>query len=35
MARKPDDAPSQLLVLKLLPNLVSILALCSGLTAIR
>lgn len=35
MARKPDEAPAQLLVLKLLPNLVSILALCSGLTAIR
>jgi CDP-diacylglycerol---serine O-phosphatidyltransferase len=35
MARKPADAPRQLLVLKLLPNLVSILALCAGLTAIR
>lgn len=35
MAKKPDEAQSQLLVLKLLPNLVSILALCSGLTAIR
>ncbi|HLQ18323.1 MAG TPA: CDP-alcohol phosphatidyltransferase family protein, partial [Tabrizicola sp.] len=35
MARRPDDAPRELLVLKLLPNLVSILALCSGLTAIR
>lgn len=35
MARKPDDAPRELLVLKLLPNLVSIMALCSGLTAIR
>jgi CDP-diacylglycerol--serine O-phosphatidyltransferase len=35
MARKPTDAPRQLLLLKLLPNLVSILALCSGLTAIR
>ena len=35
MARKPDDAPRELLVLKLLPNLVSILALCAGLTAIR
>lgn len=35
MARKPSDAPRQLLLLKLLPNLVSILALCSGLTAIR
>ena len=35
MARKPDDAPRELLVLKLLPNFVSILALCSGLTAIR
>lgn len=32
---KPPDAPRQLLLLKLLPNLVSILALCSGLTAIR
>jgi CDP-diacylglycerol--serine O-phosphatidyltransferase len=35
MARKPDDAPRELLLLKLLPNLVSILALCAGLTAIR
>ncbi len=35
MARKPTDAPRELLVLKLLPNLVSILALCAGLTAIR
>ena len=35
MARRPDDPPRELLVLKLLPNLVSILALCSGLTAIR
>ena len=35
MARRPDDAPRDLLVLKLLPNFVSILALCSGLTAIR
>lgn len=35
MARKPSDAPRDLLVLKLLPNLVSILALCAGLTAIR
>jgi CDP-diacylglycerol---serine O-phosphatidyltransferase len=35
MARRPSDLPSQLLVLKLLPNLVSILALCAGLTAIR
>ena len=34
MAR-PPDAPRELLLLKLLPNLVSILALCSGLTAIR
>lgn len=34
MAR-PPDAPRQLLLLKLLPNLVSILALCAGLTAIR
>jgi CDP-diacylglycerol---serine O-phosphatidyltransferase len=35
MARKPTDAPRELLLLKLLPNLVSILALCAGLTAIR
>lgn len=35
MARKPREAPSELLLLKLLPNFVSILALCSGLTAIR
>jgi CDP-diacylglycerol--serine O-phosphatidyltransferase len=35
MARLPGDADRQLLVLKLLPNLVSILALCAGLTAIR
>lgn len=35
MVRKPADAPRELLVLKLLPNLVSILALCAGLTAIR
>jgi CDP-diacylglycerol--serine O-phosphatidyltransferase len=35
MARPPGGAPRQLLVLKLLPNLVSILALCAGLTAIR
>ena len=35
MARKPDEAPRELLLLKLLPNLVSIMALCSGLTAIR
>jgi CDP-diacylglycerol--serine O-phosphatidyltransferase len=35
MARKPDGAPRELLLLKLLPNIVSILALCSGLTAIR
>jgi CDP-diacylglycerol---serine O-phosphatidyltransferase len=34
MAR-PPDAPRELLLLKLLPNFVSILALCSGLTAIR
>jgi CDP-diacylglycerol---serine O-phosphatidyltransferase len=34
MAR-PPDAPRELLLLKLLPNLVSILALCAGLTAIR
>lgn len=32
---KPPEAPRQLLLLKLLPNLVSILALCAGLTAIR
>jgi CDP-diacylglycerol---serine O-phosphatidyltransferase len=31
----PAEAPRDLLLLKLLPNLVSILALCSGLTAIR
>jgi CDP-diacylglycerol---serine O-phosphatidyltransferase len=35
MARKPDEPPRELLLLKLLPNLVSILALCAGLTAIR
>jgi CDP-diacylglycerol--serine O-phosphatidyltransferase len=35
MARQPDDAPRDLLLLKLLPNLVSILALCAGLTALR
>lgn len=35
MARKPDSAPRELLLLKLLPNIVSILALCAGLTAIR
>jgi CDP-diacylglycerol--serine O-phosphatidyltransferase len=35
MARKPREAPRDLLLLKLLPNLVSILALCAGLTAIR
>jgi CDP-diacylglycerol--serine O-phosphatidyltransferase len=35
MARNPSDPPRELLLLKLLPNLVSILALCSGLTAIR
>jgi CDP-diacylglycerol---serine O-phosphatidyltransferase len=35
MARKPSDAPRELLLLKLLPNLVSILALCAGLTVIR
>ena len=35
MARKPVEEPRELLLLKLLPNLVSILALCSGLTAIR
>jgi CDP-diacylglycerol---serine O-phosphatidyltransferase len=35
MARKPRDVPRELPLLRLLPNLVSILALCSGLTAIR
>ena len=36
MARKPaDPAQRELLLLRLLPNLVSILALCAGLTAIR
>jgi CDP-diacylglycerol--serine O-phosphatidyltransferase len=35
MARKPREEPRELLVLKLLPNMVSILALCAGLTAIR
>ncbi|MBL9053105.1 MAG: CDP-diacylglycerol--serine O-phosphatidyltransferase [Tabrizicola sp.] len=35
MARKPAEAPRELLLLKLLPNLVSIMALCAGLTAIR
>ncbi|WP_374646809.1 CDP-diacylglycerol--serine O-phosphatidyltransferase [Tabrizicola sp.] len=35
MPRSPTDPPRELLLLKLLPNLVSILALCSGLTAIR
>lgn len=35
MARKPADHTRQLLLLKLLPNLISILALCAGLTAIR
>ncbi|AZL58064.1 CDP-diacylglycerol--serine O-phosphatidyltransferase [Tabrizicola piscis] len=35
MGRRPSEAPRELLVLKLLPNLVSILALCAGLTAIR
>jgi CDP-diacylglycerol---serine O-phosphatidyltransferase len=35
MARPPTDPPRELLLLKLLPNIVSILALCSGLTAIR
>ncbi len=35
MARRPGEAPKELLLLKLLPNLVSILALCAGLTAIR
>ncbi|MES2334137.1 MAG: CDP-diacylglycerol--serine O-phosphatidyltransferase [Pseudomonadota bacterium] len=32
---QPADAPRKLLLMKLLPNLVSILALCAGLTAIR
>ncbi|WP_431300382.1 CDP-diacylglycerol--serine O-phosphatidyltransferase [Tabrizicola sp. BL-A-41-H6] len=32
---KTDEPPRELLLLKLLPNLVSILALCAGLTAIR
>ncbi|MGL4238131.1 CDP-diacylglycerol--serine O-phosphatidyltransferase [Tabrizicola sp.] len=35
MARRPGDAPRELLLLKLLPNVVSVLALCAGLTAIR
>ena len=36
MARRPaPEAERELLLLKLLPNLVSILALCAGLTAIR
>lgn len=40
MARKPAtvnsaERPRELLLLKLLPNLISVLALCSGLTAIR
>jgi CDP-diacylglycerol--serine O-phosphatidyltransferase len=36
MARRPASEPErELLLLKLLPNLVSILALCAGLTAIR
>jgi CDP-diacylglycerol--serine O-phosphatidyltransferase len=35
MARRPQEQDRELLVLKLLPNLVSILALCAGLTAIR
>lgn len=35
MARKPVERPRELLVLKLLPNLISILALCAGLTAVR
>jgi CDP-diacylglycerol---serine O-phosphatidyltransferase len=36
MARRPTtEAPRELLLLKLLPNLVSIMALCAGLTAIR
>ena len=35
MARPSDEDAPQLLLLKLLPNLVSILALCAGLTAIR
>lgn len=35
MSQVPPEPPRQLLLLKLLPNLVSILALCAGLTAIR
>jgi len=35
VARPPPERSGQLLVLRLLPNLVSILALCAGLTAIR
>ena len=35
MARNQEDAPRELLLLKLLPNIVSILALSAGLTAIR
>lgn len=35
MTRQPNEGERQLLLLKLLPNLVSILALCAGLTAIR
>lgn len=35
MARKPAEPPRELLLLKLLPNLISILALCAGLTSIR
>jgi CDP-diacylglycerol---serine O-phosphatidyltransferase len=36
MARKPPAAPPrELLLLKLLPNVISIMALCAGLTAIR
>lgn len=35
MASEPSGQPNKLLLLKLLPNLVSILALCAGLTAIR
>ncbi|WP_135450294.1 CDP-diacylglycerol--serine O-phosphatidyltransferase [Tabrizicola caldifontis] len=35
MASQPREAPRNMLLLKLLPNFVSILALCAGLTAIR
>ncbi len=35
MVRKPREAPRELLLLKLLPNIISVMALCAGLTAIR